>query len=41
MQKIVYFDEESAIDYIILKDGGKKVTETITRLTGNQYLIQI
>lgn len=35
MKKIVYFDEESAIDYIVLKDGGKKVTETITRLTGN------
>lgn len=35
MKKIVYFDEESAIDYIILKDGGKKVTETITKLTGN------
>ena len=35
MQKIVYFDEESAIDYIVLKDGGKKVTETITKLTGN------
>lgn len=35
MQKIVYFDEESAIDYIVLKDGGKKVTETITKLSGN------
>lgn len=35
MKKIVYFDEESALDYIILKDNGKKVTETITKLSGN------
>ena len=34
MQKIVYFDEESALDYIILKDGGKKVTENITKFNG-------
>lgn len=35
MQKIVYFDEESALDYIILKDNGKKVTENITKFNGN------
>lgn len=35
MKKIVYFDEESALDYIILKDNGQKVTETITKLSGN------
>ena len=35
MKKIVYFDEEAALDYIILKDNGKKVTETITKLSGN------
>ncbi len=35
MKKIVYFDEDSALDYIILKDGGKKVTENITKFNGN------